>query len=486
MTILKGRLVWGLFFVLIINQFSYAGDISETGDLLGTIIFENVNVVPMDREVVLYHYDVEVHGHKIAAIYPTKSKKTPVDAKIIDGKNRWLMPGLADLHIHMNPEWMSQDWPINPLRLYLSYGVTSVRCLGPYRDKTKSTTYVLDWRNKISKGLLVGPFIYSCGPILFGPVKNPRSEVLRQVSAGYDFIKLYSYLQPNEFDEAMNAADESRIYVAGHIPMMVGLDGVLNAGINEIAHIEELAWEYAPIDRSRRDLQGSEWFVYTGENLYKYFKNDLDLSCDKIITKYRSSLLAIAEKVKKSGTIVSTTLYLDYVIEEKVLDPNGFIQRPEIQFLPRSYLRKLSQYKDKHQVMFKELQDFASFKRNLDLAILWALKKVDVSLAPGTDSGTGGMGLVPGFSLIEELKILVESGFTPYKALSFGTVNASKIVSLMTGRDDFGTVATGKRADLILLGDNPLSNIDHIKNIKGVMAAGRWYDERAISDWKKP
>ncbi len=65
-------------------------------------------------------------------------------------------------------------------------------------------------------------------------------------------------------------------------------------------------------------------------------------------------------------------------------------------------------------------------------------------------------------------------------------LKASKIVALMTGKDDFGTVARGKRAELILLGDNPRSNIDHIKNIKGVMAAGRWYDEQAISDWKKP
>lgn len=487
MTFPQKLLIWLLSFVLLTTAKSlcYAGTIDNKTDRHHrAFIFENVNVIPMDQEEVLYHHDVVVQGGKIADIYPTKSKKRSFAAKVIDGKNKWLIPGLADMHMHINPGWMSSYWPVNPLKLYLANGVTSIRCFGPDFDRETSTAYVFEWQRKIAGGQLTGPYIYSCGPILFGPVNNPRSEVLRQASAGYDFIKLYSYLTPEEFDEAIKAAKNAGIYVAGHIPMMVGLDSVLKAGMDEIAHIEELAWEYAPIDRNRRDLRGSEWIMYTGKNLHRYFQHDLDLNHEEIIANYRASLLEKAEKVKKAGTVVSTTLFLDQVIVEKVTRPNDFLSRPEIQLMPSSYLEKLSQNKDKHQVMFEGFQDFAPFKQNLDIALLWALKEKEVCLVLGTDSGTGGMGLVPGVSVHDELKTLVDAGFTPYEALASGTVIASKVASLMTGQDDFGTISPGKRADLVLLGNNPLSSIDHVKQIEGVMAAGRWYDKETINGWE--
>jgi len=92
------------------------------------------------------------------------------------------------------------------------------------------------------------------------------------------------------------------------------------------------------------------------------------------------------------------------------------------------------------------------------------------------------MGIVPGFSLHDELGILVENGFTPYEAIAAGTVIASKIVKRMNGRDDFGTIVPGKRADLILVEQNPLEDVANARKISGVMAAGRWYDQKAITE----
>ena len=99
-----------------------------------------------------------------------------------------------------------------------------------------------------------------------------------------------------------------------------------------------------------------------------------------------------------------------------------------------------------------------------------------------TDAGTGSMGVVPGFSIHDELRILAENGFTPYEALAAGTVVASKIVKRMLGRDDFGTIVPGKRADFILLRQNPLADVSNARKIIGVMAAGRWYDKRAVAN----
>ena len=133
-------------------------------------------------------------------------------------------------------------------------------------------------------------------------------------------------------------------------------------------------------------------------------------------------------------------------------------------------------------MQFKGGEVFAPLKYKLDKKLMAALKEINIPLLLSTDAGTGGMGIVPGFSIHDELRILVENGFTPYEAIAAGTVVASKIVKRMNGKDDFGTIAPGKRADLILLQQNPLEDVANARKISGVMAAGRWYDQKAIAE----
>ena len=133
-------------------------------------------------------------------------------------------------------------------------------------------------------------------------------------------------------------------------------------------------------------------------------------------------------------------------------------------------------------MQFKGGEAFARFKYMLDRKLLEALKKNGIPLLLATDAGSGTMGIVPGFSLHDELRILVENGFTPYEALASGTSVSSKIVQRMNGKDDFGTIEQGKRADLLLLAKNPLDDIANARNVLGVMAAGRWYDQEALAE----
>ena len=112
----------------------------------------------------------------------------------------------------------------------------------------------------------------------------------------------------------------------------------------------------------------------------------------------------------------------------------------------------------------------------------WLVAIGFVLLVLGTDTGTGWMGIVPGFSIHDELHVLVQSGFSPYEALQTGTVNAAEVVQRMNGNGNFGTIEVGQRADLILVKGNPLEDVAHIRNILGVMASGRWYDKTMLQN----
>lgn len=440
------------------------------------IVFQNVNLVPMTNEKIVKGQTVLVRGKRIIEIGPSKRIAVPQNARVIDGTGAYLMPGLADMHMHTRDnwdDWMS-DWPVSPLLLYLANGVTTIRCFGP-----EMSGYVLRWRDKINSGQLIGPTIYTSGPIIYGPVNNPKKIVLEQKAQGFDFIKLYSFLPKDEFHEAMIAAKQAGMYTAGHIPFQVGLEGALSEGMDEIAHIEELAFEFVDFDRNK-GLTGREWMPYVIKTAYQQVKPYFGLNMEELDEKFGVLVSSVATKVHSANVPVCTTLFLDEVIVEKLYEPEQFLSKPENRYLPRKYLAAVRQGREKHQMQFRGGQDFAPFKRSIDRILLKYLKEAEVLFVLGTDAGTGWMGLVPGFSIYDELRILTENGFTPYEAIKTGTVNAAIVVEEMNGNGDFGTIEIGKRADLILVEDNPLEDVANIKNIIGVMASGRWYNKTML------
>ena len=447
-----------------------------------SIAFKNVNLVPMTSGKNIKAQTVLVKGSRIIDVGAVNDVKIPENAVIIDGTGSYLMPGLADMHMHSRHDWQNLTWPVSPLSLYLANGVTTIRDFGP---KGSPADHGIHWRNAIEKGYLEGPTIYTCGKILYGPVADPAGEVEIQKAKGYDFIKFYSFLAKEEYKEGMAAVKRLHMYSAGHIPFQVGLDGVLSAGMNEIAHIEELTWEWVDFDRNKK-LLGNSWLPYVISMAYQQFEGYQEYDIDMLKTVFEKKILETIEKLLFSNTPICTTLAVDDVIVQKLHHANTFTQREENRYLMNGYLETFRQGKEKHQIQFKGEENFAHFKFRADKLLLRELKKAGVPLLLATDAGTGGMGLVPGFSIHNELQILTENGFTPYEAIVAGTVNASKIVEKMIGKDDFGTIEIGKRADLIFLKKNPLENVKNIKNPLGVMVSGRWYDQRTLQKMISP
>lgn len=438
--------------------------------------FVKVNLVPMTEETIIPDQTVLVQGTRIAAIGPSNHIKLPENTISIDGSNLYLMPGLADTHIHTDTKWLNGGWPVSPLNLFLANGVTTIRDFGP---KGVPVDHALRWRNEIKHGRLQGPTIYAAGPILYGPANDAVKMVHEQKEQGFDFIKPYSFLSKKEFWDAVKTAKELNMYIAGHIPFAVGLDGILAAGMNEIAHIEELDFEFLNFDRTRT-LGHAAWFRYILQIASKQMSSLDDLPVDELKTRYQADISKIVRKLTASKIPLCTTLTVGDIIIKKLFHAEHLISRPTSQYLPYGFFEILQQGKNGHQIQFKGHEDFAPFHFRLNQLLLRELHDGGVTLLLGTDSGPMGMGLVPGFSLHDEFRIMIENGFTPYEAIKTATVNAAHVINKMKGEGDFGTLEVGKRADLILVDGNPLEKINNLKKIEGVMASGRWFDKATL------
>lgn len=447
------------------------------------VAFINVNLIPMDSERTIENQTVLIEGSKIIAIGDSDTLQIPKSAKIIDGNGAYLMPGLADMHMHTRADWEDPKiWPVHPLNLYLANGVTTIRDFTPYGTPLD---IALQWREEILKGTRIGPTIYASGKLLYAsPLEDPEGIVHMNYELGFDFLKLYSYLSKDDFHQAVAAAKELDLYTAGHIPYAVGLEGVLAEGMDEIAHVEEFLFEFIDFDRDRQ-LSPEEWLVYLVES----FMLQTDPSSSTLQADFEmenlTTLSDITAQLRTAQVPVCTTMAVDDVIQLKLFHPDTFLDRPENKFFETGYLKSFQSGEEKHQIQCRGIEGICALKYGIDRWVLKNLHDAGILLLLGTDSGTGGMGIVPGYSIHDELRILVENGFSPYEAIATGTVNAAIVVERMTGDGDFGTIKIGKRADLIMVRENPLEDVATIKEPLGVMTMGRWYPKDLLDQMIK-
>jgi len=435
-------------------------------------VFKNVHLVPMTDEKIIKNQTVIVEDNRIKEIGLDDKVIIPKNANVIEGAGAYLMPGLADMHVHLR-----SNWPLPQFLLYLANGVTTVRDLD-------GDEYILQWRDEINAGQRVGPAIYASSPIIRGCEKD-TVELIAKYKSRYDCVKLYSYFSKTDYKKAVQTAKEHNVYTVGHIPFAVGLDGVIAAGMNEIAHVEELDFEFIDFDRTR-NLQPAEWLPYIIGEAMQQNMGSLGIESKERKTRQKARLSEVVSKLKFARIPVCSTLSVSNVIVQKLFKPEAFLERPASRYLPLKYKEAFLQGKEKHQLQFKGNKDAALFKYDLEKKLLAELHRAGILIVLGTDAGTAAMGIVPGFSIHDELRILTENGFSPYEAIATGTANASRVVAAMTGHNDFGTIETGKRADFILVNQNPLDDLTHVMDYRGVMANGKWYPQADLEKMIDP
>lgn len=417
------------------------------------LVIEHVTVVPMTAAgpETLPDQTVVVRDGRIVSIAASAPGGVPRAARHIDGSGKWLMPGLADMHVHTMNDRAGRlffkdpgfrDGTVRNEQLFLPYianGVTQVLDL-------QSMSETIGQRVLIESGQILGPHLALAAMIDGEPAQWPLGmtriattpeqgrQTVRDIAAeGYDFVKVYSNLSLETFSAIVDEARRRKMHVVGHIPQRnKGLTSqFFQPGFDMVAHAEEFAQQTDP-------------------------------PATESIPRY-------VEMAKRNGTWLDATLTLDDRLLEETSHPESLKTRPELRYLPDFYRRMVvdhNPYLARSDAGFIErLRQIVAFNREL----VRAFAAAGIPIVSGTDSPVPG--LVPGFALHDELEALAAAGLSNRQVLESTTRLACQWLGVA---DDRGTVEVGKRADLLLLDADPLANVANTRKIAALVLGGRY------------
>jgi hypothetical protein len=404
---------------------------------------------------------VVVVGDQIATIGAVAAVRIPRDARTIDASGRFLIPGLWDAHIHTRYEG------IDHLRLLIVNGITSARNMsGPWEHLSQ----IHSWREQIQRGERVGPRLWTTGPLLDGPgtgravqvaVSNAdeaRAAVRRTKGEGADFVKVYNLLSRESYFAIVAEAREQGLPFVGHVPFSVNPEEASAAGQLTLEHLDGIL-----IASSTREEQLRQQLARFRPIPGQRTRSPLDGTA---LTDAFSAqkLSALAERLRANQTTVVPTLS----VCRNRIDGAGAIALDRLRYIPAAYIDALKQgvvidTVEERRVRFEYCE-----------RVVRALDAAGVTILAGTDGINAFQ--ITGFSLQDELALLVKAGLSEMRALQAATRNPARVFH----RTDQGTIETGKRADLVLLDANPLEHIENTRKIRLVVAAGHVFDRSEL------
>jgi len=383
--------------------------------LVGAQIVNGTRQNPMADGVVI------VSDGRIAAVGPRASTAIPNGMRTIDARGKTIIPGLWDMHAHVAlPEW-------GPA--YLGVGVTTIRDMGGEKP------FLVAFRDALAAGRVLGPrlllagLVDGSGPEAFGSVTADTPEQGQAVvemyhAAGFQQMKLYTYIKPDVAGAIIRRAHELGMQVTGHVPRAMTLESMVDSGTDYVAHLP---------------LRGDP----SGETV-------------------KAQIAKLASKHVRIDPTVSWNELLGHAAETPLASfQPAFAEAPWP--LRASY------------GSVRNNGDSTSAGRSLrsSLALIKAMHDAGVPIVAGTDYG------LPGFSLLRELELYVQAGLSPIDAIRAATAVPAEATNMSA---EVGTVETGKRADLLVLDADPLADIHNIRTSRWVVADGRMFETRALRD----
>lgn len=394
----------------------------------GNFVIRHVGVVHMARGVVLPDMRVRFGGGRILQVDPESDSRIPGGYNVIDGRGRYLLPGLADMHVH-------QLTSASQHLLHVATGVTTVRDMAGF-------PWLLRWRDLSAHDEWLAPTMIVAGPILsaapmgmYAQVVTDELQARRAVrehhAAGYDFIKVHNVLPRPLFLAITDEAKSAGLDVVGHVPHRISVAEAVDAGLTTLEHLKGY------VDDRTLQIAGDDWVTPTREsevwNTPTLYTRRLFLTPEEARAWSRSAEARLVPAMER-----------DRWLAEVTPPPAAAVRLVEKQ---REVMRQLI--------------------------------PVTNRFLAGTDAGGGFPFMVSGLALHEELRLLHQSGLSILETLRSATLYPARA---LRQEDEFGEVAVGRRADLLLLDDNPLLSLDALNQRAGVAVRGRWLDRAALEE----
>ena len=443
-----------LFLIVLLSSKPLHAQKPAADDLL---VLNNVTVVDVQTGALQPEQTVILERNHIASVGPSKLAKYPRNAPSANCRGLFLIPGLWDMHVHLVfGDWFPGARDIS-LPLFVANGVTGVRDMGSELD------IVQGWRNEIEAGRLIGPRIYTPGPMLDGP--KPRfpsslaiatpEDAHRAVAdlkrRGADFIKLQSLIPRDAVFAISEEAKKQEIPFEGHVPDAVRASEMSAAGMKSFEHLIGIFEGSSPAE----------------DDLLKGNKTER-----RFLAVYDPARAAsLASILAKNQTWQCPTLVWER--GGNLIDASDFSKDTRVKYVPASWETKTWKRFTDEITQGYGTDDLAMRKRFVEkeLEVVGMLHKTGVPFLAGTDT-PAGVHIFPGYSLHEELQRFVAAGFTPLEALQTATINPARFFEM---EDQMGTVEKGKLADLVLLSANPLEDIANTQKIASVIVNGRYF-----------
>ncbi len=435
-----------------------------------TFVITNVNVIPMDSERVLKDQNVVIENGKIKALGSAEKVKPPENSVVINGTGKFLIPGLADMHIHIR-EGSEKD-----LTMYVANGVTTVFSM-------HGSPWHLELKEKINRGELLGPRFFTTGPTTArSGIDSPEKAekfVAEQKQAGYDAIKQYGSGTPEgmtreTYNILLRAAKKEGIRVVGHAPRNMPFSAVFEERQNSIDHAEEIYYTYTPIQDFYKPHVD---FQFGRMNLEDYRKADPKFP---ELQKMTPVIKKLAREAKQANLEFTPTLTsFETIWRQTTSEFDAMMKEPELKYVEpvtrANWGPQTNRYRASWSNRLTEMDRMLKQSLELQKMMVREFDKAGVPVMTGTDSPLTFV--YPGFTLHHELELFVESGLSPYRALRAATITPAKVLKI---DERLGSVAVGKEADLVLLDANPLENIKNTRKISGVFSRGRWFADSEI------
>ena len=435
------------------------------------LVFTHVTVIDATGAQEKADMSVVIIGDRIVEIGPTKKLRAPKNAQVIDASGKFLIPGLWDMHVHAFDKGLFSP-------LFIANGITGIR------DMFSPLPAINQWRKEIKEGTLIGPHIVAAGPIVDGPkpiwpgsiaVSNP-DEGIKAVNTvkqgGSDFVKVYSLLPRDAYFAIAAEAKRQGMVFAGHVPGSVTPAEASDAGQKSIEHLTGILQACSSKeDQIRKETEAAS---KSGERLPVSAAIKYQLAAvDSFDGKKAGELYA---RFVKNGTWMAPTLTVLRAIA--YVGDSDFRSDPRLSYVP-GYLKSGMWGADPFGLKSRTADDNAGAKRvfQKSLEIVGAMRRAGVQIIAGTD--TPNPFVFPGFSLHDELGLLVKAGLTPMDALQAATRNAAVYLGML---DTVGTVEKGKLADLVLLDADPLVDIANTKKINAVVVGGKLVNRAALDE----